>query len=330
MTACKVDIRPFEETGGTATLIHASTPGIDLATYATVHAAEVQAVFHDVGAIVFRGFDVGGAEGFERVSQALSGWEADYREPSSPRTQVHGRVFTSTDYPAEEEIPLHNENSHCTSWPLKILFHAVLPPVKGGQTPFVDCRKVLASLPSDLVARFEETGWLYVRNFGDALGFDWRTVFRVDTRAGVEAYCEANGMRAEWDVGGDTDTLRVRYVRPAVRTHPRTGERVWFNHGLFFNAFSLSPAIREALLEDFAPDALPYNTFHGDGAPISDGDLQAIQAAYDAHVVQFDWQRGDLVVLDNMRFAHGRRSFEGERRILVTLSEAHSPEEGLP
>ena len=40
----------------------------------------------------------------------------------------------------------------------------------------------------------------------------------------------------------------------------------------------------------------------------------------DAAAVDVDWRAGDLMVIDNMLLAHGRRPFTGPRRVLVAMS----------
>jgi alpha-ketoglutarate-dependent taurine dioxygenase len=37
--------------------------------------------------------------------------------------------------------------------------------------------------------------------------------------------------------------------------------------------------------------------------------------------VQFTWEKGDVLMVDNMLTAHSRRPFLGERKILVGMAE---------
>jgi alpha-ketoglutarate-dependent taurine dioxygenase len=162
---------------------------------------------------------------------------------------------------------------------------------------------------------------MYVRNFGDGFGLPWRSVFQTEDRARVEEHCHASGIELEWKEG---DRLRTKAVRRAATRHPLTGEMVWFNHATFFHVSTLSEEIRRALLEELAVEDLPANTCYGDGEAIEPGVLDHLRACYAAEMVRFQWQQGDLLMLDNMLVAHGRDPFTGDRKILVGMSHPQS------
>ncbi len=281
----------------------------------------VERQLHEHGALLFRNFGVRAVEDFERVVETVSGGALEYRERSSPRTSVGGRIYTSTDYPAEHSIFLHNENSYQQTWPMKIFFYCAQAAARGGETPIADCRRVLARLDPQVRERFAERGWMYVRNFGDGFGLPWQTVFQTTERAEVESHCRAVGVGVEWKPG---DRLRTRAVRPAVARHPRTGEQVWFNHATFFHVTMLEEGVREALLGEFAEEDLPTNTYYGDGSPIEPETLEGLREAYRRESVAFAWQEGDVLLLDNMLTAHGRAPYEGARKILVGMGQPMS------
>lgn len=282
----------------------------------------IDGLLRERGALLFRGFDLAGREAFERFIEVTStGRWAEYREAATPRTAVTEKLATSTEYPPERRIYLHNENSHCTSWPLKIYFLCEVTPEQGGETPIADCRRVLERIDPAVRQRFAERGWMYIRNFRRGLGFDWRQVFACQTPAEVEDYCRRNDMTAEWR----GEQLRVRYVRPAVRRHPVTGEAIWFNHGTFFHASTLEPEIREILLAELDEEDLAYHTCYGDGGAIEPEVMDHLRQAYDRETVCFPWRRGDLFMLDNMVMAHGRRPYRGERRVIVGMTDPYAP-----
>jgi hypothetical protein len=63
----------------------------------------------------------------------------------------------------------------------------------------------------------------------------------------------------------------------------------------------------------------PRNAYYGDGSPIEEDALEEIRKAYANEAVVFPWQKRDILVLDNMLTAHGRRPYRGARRIVVGM-----------
>lgn len=255
---------------------------------------------------------------FQHVMDALSSEPLDYLDPSSPRRRVQDKIYTSTEYPADQWIFLHNENSYSECWPGRVFFYCETPPTSGGETPLADCRAIYRRLDPGIVRRFAEHGVMYVRNFQSGFGLSWQTVFQSNDRAVVEAYCRRHGLHFTWKDGG---RLRTVQVRRAVARHPKTGETVWFNHAAFFHISTLEDDVRRALLEEVAEDDLPYNTYYGDGSPIEAPVLEELRAQYRAEMVRFPWRQGDMLVLDNMLTAHGRAPFTGPRRVLVGMAD---------
>ena len=310
----------MDETRQLPLVLEARVAGLRLSEWATAQRTLLDEYLRRHGAILFRGFEVGGAEGFEGAVKATSGAEEllAYEYRSSPRTQVSGRIYTSTDYPPEHSIFLHNENSYQTTWPMKVYFYCAEAAREGGETPIADSRRIYARISPPVRARFAEKKWMYMRNFGDGFGLPWQSVFQTTEREVVEAQCRRNGIEFEWK---KNNGLRTRAIRPAIHRHPYTGEMVWFNHATFFHVTTLEPSVREMLRKEFAEDELPTNTFYGDGSPIEDEVLEELREIYRSEEVVFSWQEGDMLMLDNMLVAHGRRPFSGERKILVGLAE---------
>ena len=270
------------------------------------------------GALLLRGLNLQSTADFETVARTISPRLIEYGERSSPRTRISRGIYTSTDHPPDQPIVLHNEQSYTLNWPMKIWFYCAQPAATGGRTPLADSRKILKRLRPEIVERFEQKQIMYVRNYNPGVGLSWREAFQTDDRAEVERYCAQEEIDVEWR---DDDRLRTRQVRPAVRIHPDTGERVWFNHAMFFNLSSLEPAARETMLAVVDESEVPFNTFYGDGAPIEPSVMDEIRSAYNSETVKFDWQRGDLLLVDNMLVAHGREPFTGDRRVLVAMAE---------
>lgn len=270
------------------------------------------------GGILLRGFRVKTVSEFEQFMEAVSGELLDYSYGSTPRSQVSGRVYTSTEYPSDQDIPLHNEMSYSRNWPMKIFFFCMKSAAQGGETPIADSRRVFNRIDPTIKKEFMNKKVMYVRNYGEGLDLHWRQVFQTTNRTEVEAYCRSNGIEVEWK---EKDRLRTRQLCQSVAVHPVTGEMVWFNQAHLFHISSLPNAVRESFLEEFSEEDLPRNAYHADGSPIDVSMLDSIRHAYEEEAVRFAWQEGDILLLDNMMTAHGRAPFAGERKVLVGMSE---------
>ena len=272
------------------------------------------------GAILFRNFDTATTQDLEAFADQVTASDfVSYREAATPRKHVAGHTFTSTEYPKGFRIYLHNENSHVTSWPMYLFFQCMTAPAEGGATPLADCRGVYGRLPAHVVDRFSQQGVLYRRNFFAHSAIPWQAAFGVDSKHDLESYCFSNHMQPEWTEDG----LTIRYRRWATARHPKTGDLLWFNHGLFFNPYSLEPVLKEAM-EGLDDDEYVSTTYYGDGSPIEEVTLRALDDAYNAETASFAWNAGDVLMVDNMRIAHGRQPYSGERQVFVTMKCAVS------
>lgn len=314
-----VKFAPLRQDGILPILATPTVEGVDIASWAERNRDVLRSRLVENGAILFRRFEVAGSEGFERLIAAVSGSLLEYTYGSTPRTRVGGSIYTSTEYPPHQEIPLHNEMSYSRDWPLKIWFFCVQPAPQGGETPIADSRRVFQRVPPALRDRMIAKGVLYVRNYGPGLDVPWQKVFQTDERSKVEEFCRATGIEFDWI---DGDRLRTREICQAAEEHPITHEPVWFNQAHLFHVSNVSPEAREQLLASFDEEDLPRNSYYGDGSPFSDGDLELIREAYRAETISFPWLSGDILMVDNMLTAHARRPYSGPRRVIVGMAES--------
>lgn len=298
-------------------LAEAVLPGLDLTGWAVENAAVISEALDRHGAILLRGFAVDSVEDFQRFVRRHIDNLVGYQERSTPRQSVAEDVFTSTEYPADQTIVLHNEMSYSHEWPLRLAFHCRQAAETGGATPIGDSREVYRLIEPDLRAEFERRGVMYTRTFGGGVDLPWTDAFQTTDRARVEAYCREAGISFEWF---DGDGLMTRQVRAATATHPGTGERVWFNSAHMFHVAGHEPQVRDSLRTLFG-DRLPRHALFGDGTPIPDDAITAICDVYRRVGVAVPWRVGDVLVVDNMLACHGREPYTGARQILVAMGE---------
>ncbi|MFI5978842.1 TauD/TfdA family dioxygenase [Streptomyces sp. NPDC051452] len=300
----------------------------DAASWAAEYREALRAQVTEHGALVVRGLGLRDAGQVGAVLNRLAGPLMTEREAFAPR-EVHGPgVYASTTWPANQPMCMHHELSYTREVPGLMLFACLTAPERDGATAVADAEEILQALPTALAERFEREGWMLTRSYNDEIGASLEESFGTDDRAGIERYCRDNGIDFTWQADG---SLRTEQRRSAVVRHPVTGRRCWFNQIAFLNEWTLAPEVREYLVDEYGADGLPFNTRYGDGSPIGEDVVQLLNTTYEAHTRREPWQAGDLLLVDNIRTAHSREPFTGERQVLVGMGEPrrladHHPE----
>src|SRR5438309_6015461 len=83
----------------------------ELAEYIVAHRDWLNESLHSVGGVLFRGFTIREVDEFQRVARVVIPELKPYVEGQSPRTKVSDNVYTSTEFPPQYRITLHNELS---------------------------------------------------------------------------------------------------------------------------------------------------------------------------------------------------------------------------
>jgi alpha-ketoglutarate-dependent taurine dioxygenase len=287
------------------------------------------------GGILFRNFPISNEDDFSALISAMgTGRFVDYIGGDSPRNKVKGGVYTSTELPPSLKIPLHNELSFVKKYPKHIYFYCHIAPQVRGETTIADARKIYNAIDPEVKKRFTEKGLRYVScYFKNSLLFNllnkyqkshksWLDVFETDKKEDVERKCREHDFEYEWN---KNDWLRITQRRPGVMAHPKTNEMVWFNQ---VHLYDFNPRLTGGTFRYLAAKALYcrkhtrlHEIYFGDNSKISRKDLYHIMDVLEAHSIYFPWQKGDVLMLDNVLSMHGRNTFEGPRRILTALTD---------
>jgi alpha-ketoglutarate-dependent taurine dioxygenase len=327
-------------------IVEAPEPGTALAPWLRQHHDAVMAARRLHGALMLRGFAVGEAVDFEAAARVIAPDLKDQYLGTSPRTRLTPCVFTSTELPPHYPIPQHAEMSfYHERAPHSVFFWCARASATGGATPVTDLRKVWAALNPRVREAFEARGVRHIRGYKgpqsrlnlDVFQFKrWHEVYDTEDRAEVEAIAQLTGDEIHW---GPKDRLTLYSTHPAMRDHPETGERAWFNH---VQVMHLSATPHELARQGWAmkrPRLLALAAFlkliaetkrlllpaarqswhatYGDGGEIPPTDVRHVCDTIWAQTTVMPWQQGDVLAIDNRCVAHGRTPYTGDRLVAV-------------
>lgn len=295
-----------------------SNSGLNLFEWLNKNKAILEKYLLKFGGVVFRNFDISSLSEFNQYAQIISPNLLDYTYRSTPRTRLGGKIYTSTQYPADRHIPQHNENSYTNSWPSKIMFFCAIAPESGGETPVASSHQVFKKIDPIIREKFKKYGVLYVRNYYNNIDLAWKEVFQTEKKDEVINYCKKYDIECHWNDHGPE--LTTKQICQASIFHPTTHQEVWFNQAHLFNILSLPKNDQDILLKEYGSENLPRNSYYGNGDIIEQSVIEHIQEVYKNQTIEFKWQKGDIMILDNILMTHGRNPFKGDRKIVVAMA----------
>ncbi|ETX10831.1 SyrP [Marinomonas ushuaiensis DSM 15871] len=278
---------------------------------------ELQGLLIKHGAVLFRGFPVGTSDLFEQMLDHTDYKNMPYVGGAAPRTQVTAsRIVTANESPATETIPFHHEMAQVPTPPGYIFFYCDIASPVGGATSILHsgeiCEKFFDLNPS-FAKKVEEQGVRYIRvmpeetDTSSAIGRSWKETFNVKTREEAEERMKDAGMRWEWLEDGDLKTETS--ILEAIRYDEETKQKVFFN-----SMVAVYSGWNDSRNEGKKAVAT------ADGEPMDDATMNALIEEMNKSCVNFKWQAGDVLWINNHTTLHARQPFEGDRRILASIS----------
>ncbi|EQA44642.1 taurine catabolism dioxygenase, TauD/TfdA family [Leptospira broomii serovar Hurstbridge str. 5399] len=302
----------------------------------------------EYGAILFRGFSVSNPLEFEAVALALDkNLKTDYLG-TSPRNRVTKFVHTASELPPYYPIMQHAEMSFLNKPPRKLMFYCEVPPIKNGETPITDLRKVYEDMNPGILKKFETKGVKYIRRYDGPNAprvsmwktKRWDEMFSTVHKEEVEKIAARQTFQVDWL---PQDELKLTNIQVSVRTHPTTKTKAWHNHSQVFHVdaalleYQKIAKYQKSIASAFLygaifvltslkkllrnPEKFETNIEFGDGTPISSKEIREVSDTFWNHLSVFGWQKGDVLLIDNYSVSHGRLPFSGPREILVTWTD---------
>jgi alpha-ketoglutarate-dependent taurine dioxygenase len=250
----------------------------------TVDAALIEQGFRNRGALLLRNFDfdVGTFRLFaERLCKTSVFNESPNRALLDPNSSIQ-----SVDL-GTEPFPLHPELSREPWRPDACIFACFSPPASGGETTVCDGVEIVRRLPPTLAAAMRQRQLVYLQVASPAALEFW-----LGTAKPTRSQLASPPPQCPYFLLEDNGRVIRGFVRPLLH-------KPMFHDGPAFGNFLL-----------FARDYQGVSDFPelDDGQPVPDEWIDAVREAAAPITYALAWRRGDILILDNSRYMHGRRA----------------------
>ncbi|KAF6823516.1 taurine catabolism dioxygenase [Colletotrichum plurivorum] len=279
------------------------------------------------GTLLFRGLPVHDAEDFSKFAHAFGFKPHEIIGIVVDRPLLAPNVAPANESPKEVLIYNHNESPQVPHAPEYIFFYCHKAPEKGGETPISSSLELFCRVQEEIpefIEELAEKGILsrvtYKFDKQYAGGSTLRQAFgkhfedgddEATKRAKIEAQIARYGRDKHTTWEWTDDGVILTHRLPAIRTQPGTGLPTLFT-GLaayWKNAQGGNGGRKEVTKQ-----------LYGDGTPIPDRYLEHLAKITDEIRVLHEWQRGDVLVYDNIIAQHGRQPWYGEQSDRVVLA----------
>ncbi len=282
--------------------LHADSASVRLSD---LDAAEVQALYCEHGAILFRGF-VFSVPDFKAFTDRFC---SDYVANESPGRDVvsqDGRVQTVNL--GQKRFALHPEMAR-EPWQPHIAWFACQQPAEAaGETILCDGIEAVKTMPQELVDHLANNSLAHTQ----PTTLEWCRHYFKDEDISLDQLL-SNSIAGPFLFSLLSGQLYRTYVRPLLHKPMFSDQRAYGNFLVFARRNVGDPR---------------FPTY-ADGSIVPESVVDAITSATDKLEHKLAWRQGDLLMLDNTRFMHGREPIGGDptvRRILTQFgSVAFAP-----
>lgn len=251
--------------------------------------------------------------------------EMRYEGGANPRDDLEPNVY-EVGAPLQAWLHYHHEMAYVgtSTTRLGFLCHKAVRD-KGFTFVSDNLKATEAILATDLGRKLKDRGLCYHRNLTDRESFagteqlgvynHWQKSMLTENPDEAESVARSRGLEVEW---GPNRLLKTRYYISAFEYFPSLDRNVLYSSiaddGMWFDAW---PKVMH-----LPYDERPLKLSYGDGSELSRQEKQLFVDVYDRFGTPIEWQVGDIAIVCNYRFAHGRPSIslnEREERELGVL-----------
>ncbi len=224
-----------------------------------------------------------------------------------------GRVFSQSAFQpvnsGNNAIGLHTENGSCPATPDLLWLNCLKAPSHGSQTTFCDGEQVYQAMPTAMKKQLMAKALKFERIVPYAT---WQRYAKLELglsqSSAPVSLAQLNQIQGKWRSHQSTlnhdNSITMTVIAPAI--HPSN--------------FSAHLCFANSLFGPSDCHQKPKICF-ADDSPISQRLLIALNQLCRQHTTKIQWQPGDLCLIDNSRYMHGREAITCDRRqIIVAMS----------
>jgi alpha-ketoglutarate-dependent taurine dioxygenase len=227
-------------------------------------------------------------------------------------------LLTTSGHSQGFPIELHGEMYYLKNHPTILWFYCENPPIQGGQTTVSDGREVFKNLSDETKKFFQNQKIKYVRH--QASG-EWQKAFQTEDLKEVQKFCDENETKLFID--SKTGAVTTEYICSAI-VKSRDGEDVFINNLLliYIAEWAFQSGWFAENLSNMTNTSPPLVVRMEDDSCIPEHIIEELQQVCDNLTIDIQWDKGDIVMIDNTKILHGRREATGSnRKIFVRMGE---------
>ena len=256
---------------------------------------ELANIFERKGLIIFRNFNLKK----ENITKFTDIFTEQYANDAMRRSsRLKDKKIRDVD-PGNFEMPLHSEASYSPSWPEIIWFYCNIAPKKSGKTTVCDGKSIYDNLSVNEKKFFLENQILYDLKipFGEK-----NKEKKVNKKSLKPWHIDHPGVK-DCFIDFLNKEVMFKLKRYAVSKLNSSDELAFVNHLQII--LDRDPQVIKITMED--------------GKKFPNKIMKKVKKVSDEFTVDINWKDGDLCMINNKRFMHGRRkiSFKEKRDIVV-------------
>lgn len=297
------------------------TPGSKLAD-------TMNRLFRETGLVYLTNTGLTDLQRMRHVARLVMENEMRYEGGANPRDNLEPNVY-EVGAPLTAWLHYHHEMAYVGTSTRMLGFLARTAANNKGQTFVSDNVKATdAILETDFGQKLKELGLCYHRDLTDREAFagtdeigvynHWQKSMLTNDPDVAEQRARERGLEIEW---GPNRLLKTRYFVSAFEYFPPLDRNLLYasvaDDGMWFDTW---PKVMH-----LPYDRRPLKLTFGDLSEMTWDEKQLFVDVYDRFGMPIDWKQGDIAIVCNYRFAHGRPGIfldDGEERELgVMLGE---------